>query len=981
VRWSDERYALDKRFVQLTLLLDQGEDAAGPRWHSMSEKFRDLREVLAHVAEPAVVVLGPPGSGKSTLLRHYELECAQAALAGQAGDDLRQTPLTFFVALNDYKPAQSSTFLPAPRDWLAAQWGRRYPALPPLETLLRARRLTLLLDALNEIPVAGPEPVQQWKAFGRELERDYPGTRVMFSCRHLDYSATLSSRDLRVPQVRIESLSDAQVQAFIALYCPERGAMLWQNLQGTPQLDLLRSPYYLKLLIAQTTTGDVPVGRAALFTGFVRHALQREVEGDNALFHPDALLHARDVQRLIHHGWSTPFELPECGLLVPKLSALALQMQTQRAANEAAQMRVAYDTAVQILDHAHAENILKAGADLQVLEHDLGRAAVLYVHQLLQEYFAARHLARAPQAGLTHQEWRAGRVVPRLQDTLHALADADPLPPLPSTGWEETTVLAAAIAYDSDRFVAEVMEHNLALAGRCAAQPEVEIADGLKERLRWALVRRTQDPGADLRARIAAGLALGELGDPRFERRQGPWGAYLLPPLLAIPGGRYRIGSNEGLYEDEAPVHRVALQPFAMAQFPVTNAEWALFMQASGYEEERWWETEAAQAWRRGEDTAEGPQQEWREERNYFQEHFDDIRQWQQEGRITSRQADLWEETARISDDDFETLLADWYPPGRQTRPAFWNDAAFNNPAQPVVGMCWFEARAYCAWLSAQTGQCFRLPTEAEWEAAARGRRGRRYAFGNDFDAARCNTFETHIRRTTPIGVFPGGETPEELVDMTGNIWQWTSSLYRPYPYNAADGREDPVPSPARRAVRGGSWGVDQTFARASYRLHFDPGVRDVNLGLRVVRASHIVLPPSTARSGRALLARRVRACPSALPTRATLPVLAADYGLRSEAKGTTMAQVSPVRTGQALCHARRAYTQPRRLLDASPETPHVAFIHPPSKRPSSATRVLTCWYCPSFSQRQRCARRRYSRSLFSAALAWRRCFCRVEPP
>jgi formylglycine-generating enzyme required for sulfatase activity len=253
-----------------------------------------------------------------------------------------------------------------------------------------------------------------------------------------------------------------------------------------------------------------------------------------------------------------------------------------------------------------------------------------------------------------------------------------------------------------------------------------------------------------------------------------------------------------------------------MAQFPVTNAEWALFMQASGYEEERWWETEAAQAWRRGEDTAEGPQQEWREERNYFQEHFDDIRQWQQEGRITSRQADLWEETARISDDDFETLLADWYPPGRQTRPAFWNDAAFNNPAQPVVGMCWFEARAYCAWLSAQTGQCFRLPTEAEWEAAARGRRGRRYAFGNDFDAARCNTFETHIRRTTPIGVFPGGETPEELVDMTGNIWQWTSSLYRPYPYNAADGREDPVPSPARRAVRGGSWGVDQTFARAS---------------------------------------------------------------------------------------------------------------------------------------------------------------------
>jgi hypothetical protein len=72
------------------------------------------------------------------------------------------------------------------------------------------------------------------------------------------------------------------------------------------------------------------------------------------------------------------------------------------------------------------------------------------------------------------------------------------------------------------------MPWNLALAGRCAAQPEVSISEALKDRVRRALVERTQDPGADLRARIAAGLALGELGDPRFVRRQGPYGAYLM---------------------------------------------------------------------------------------------------------------------------------------------------------------------------------------------------------------------------------------------------------------------------------------------------------------------------------------------------------------------------------------------------------------------------------------------------------------------
>jgi formylglycine-generating enzyme required for sulfatase activity len=513
-------------------------------------------------------------------------------------------------------------------------------------------------------------------------------------------------------------------------------------------------------------------------------------------------------------------------------------MQSQREANEAAQVRIPYDEALTILAHPRAEDILKAGAALGVLEEDRGRDEVLYVHQLLQEYFAARQLARAPQEALVQQEWRAERVVPSLQATLHDLADADPLPPLPTTGWEETTVLAAAMARDPARFVTELMPQNLALAGRCAAQPELSISEALKDRVRWALVERTQDPSADLRARIAAGLALGEAGDPRFERRPGPYGAYLLPPLVDIPGGTYRIGSDEGLYENEAPNHAVELQAFAIAQFPVTNAEWALFMQAGGYEEERWWETEEARAWRRGEGTAEGAKQQWRDDRKWMQDNFDSIRQLHQQGRITSKQADDWEAIARMSDDEFETLLAEGYPPGRQTQPAFWHDDAFNHPAQPVVGVCWFEARAYCAWLSAQTDETFRLPTEAEWEAAARGVQCRRYAFGDDFDAAHCNAFETHVRHTTPIGVFSGGQTPEGLVDMTGNTWDWTSSLYSPYPYDAADGREAPSPPGARRVVHGGSWSSDRVNARASSRNGYAPAYRDYFVGLRVVRSS-----------------------------------------------------------------------------------------------------------------------------------------------
>jgi len=145
---------------------------------------------------------------------------------------------------------------------------------------------------------------------------------------------------------------------------------------------------------------------------------------------------------------------------------------------------------------------------------------------------------------------------------------------------------------------------------------------------------------------------------------------------------------------------------------------------------------------------------------------------------------------------------------------------------------------AYCAWLRAQTGQMFRLPTEAEWEAAARGMQGRRFAYGDDFDPACGNTFESHIRRTTPIGVFPGGETPEGVADLTGNTWDWTSSLYQPYPYDAVDGREDHTNHEARRVVRGGSCSFDRDYVRVSCRSRPHPRSRLSILGLRVVRSS-----------------------------------------------------------------------------------------------------------------------------------------------
>jgi formylglycine-generating enzyme required for sulfatase activity len=121
----------------------------------------------------------------------------------------------------------------------------------------------------------------------------------------------------------------------------------------------------------------------------------------------------------------------------------------------------------------------------------------------------------------------------------------------------------------------------------------------------------------------------------------------------------------------------------------------------------------------------------------------------------------------------------------------------------------------------------------------ARGREGRRYAWGPGFDPARCNAFETDVRATTPVGIFPGGDSPGGVADLAGNVWEWTGSIYVPYPYRADDGREDPEDAEARRVVRGGSWADDPVLARCAYRYDFTPGDRSSGLGLRLVCGSH----------------------------------------------------------------------------------------------------------------------------------------------
>lgn len=147
--------------------------------------------------------------------------------------------------------------------------------------------------------------------------------------------------------------------------------------------------------------------------------------------------------------------------------------------------------------------------------------------------------------------------------------------------------------------------------------------------------------------------------------------------------------------------------------------------------------------------------------------------------------------------------------------PADWNEQ-LRHPLCPVVSVSWHEAALYCAWIGG------RLPSEEEWELAARGFEARVWAWGDELpDATRANIgFE--LMAPSPVGIFPDGDTPEGLADMSGNVWNWTSSLY-------ASGR-------TARVLRGGSWFYDDECARGAYRNYLEPEARGAWYGFRCAR-------------------------------------------------------------------------------------------------------------------------------------------------
>jgi formylglycine-generating enzyme required for sulfatase activity len=161
--------------------------------------------------------------------------------------------------------------------------------------------------------------------------------------------------------------------------------------------------------------------------------------------------------------------------------------------------------------------------------------------------------------------------------------------------------------------------------------------------------------------------------------------------------------------------------------------------------------------------------------------------------------------------------------------PYYWDNKRFNKPNQPVVGVTWHDAAAYCQWAG------LRLPTEAEWEKAARGTDGREYPWGNDPPSEkRCN-YARKVGATTEIGSYPEGASPFGCHDMAGNVFDWCQDWYAPY---ARKSTRNPT-GPGKgdwRVLRGGAYWSDADGVRCAFRGWLDPVDWSVYFGFRCAR-------------------------------------------------------------------------------------------------------------------------------------------------
>lgn len=732
----------------------------------VSESRDTIEKILA--SHPSIVVLGDPGAGKSTLLKVLSLVWAEQSENG---------PLPIIVPLHAYADRLSKQGQISLADYLAEYFAFRSPKFSRIADLfyqaLNNQQAIVLLDGLDEVRADRAYLVELIQDFVKEFTLSPDEEKAVSG------GAAVPALGNRVVVTsRIVGYEDAPLPAH-----PWRAYVLTDFESD----DIEQFVEKWTLVIAQAIKGGTDNAqeeaeterRELLGTIFARSGV-RKLAANPLLLTVLALVK--------YSGVALPDERVKLYELY--LETLIESWNRARALDRrSVGPDVNYEDTVQILapmalwlrkQNAPAGLIHRDDLEEWLVQHyrsdEWGYTkgeARRQGRKFLQEIQASSFLVERGEnrygfLHLTLEEMLAAQGIAYLMDEDFATGFDIFREHLLDAHWRETLLLAVGfigVIRRNRTLSGEILQKILQLdmpsefahrqivfAGEALLDMgKTKIRHPIAEEIIHALVKAMETSASHVLTRRDAGVVLGRLGDPRK-------GVLTLPPLLTDPiQGKFKLCHSEQME---------TITPFKAGVHPVTNAQFAAFIENGGYNKEVWW-SEPGWLWRH--------------------------RMFQTGGQ-------------------------------KPAQPKHWDDALFNNPNHPVVGVTWYEAEAFCRWLSDRYGANYRLPTESEWECMAGGPEGYLYPWGNAWTENAANTLESGMGQPGAVGIFLESVSPTGAYDCAGNVWEWCDDWY--------DARQ------RRKVLRGGAWNYDKTAARCGERSGDLPQGSLNNVGFRVIMES-----------------------------------------------------------------------------------------------------------------------------------------------
>jgi formylglycine-generating enzyme required for sulfatase activity/energy-coupling factor transporter ATP-binding protein EcfA2 len=754
----------------------------------MSEEMVEAEFISAHSAQAApvrveealrdqtrIVIIGDPGSGKSTLLKHLVLRLA-------AEDN---APLPILVPLNAYadvllkSEVNLQQYLPA----YFAGIAKGMDNLGPLfDEAIRQGRAVILLDGLDEVQRDRANLVQKVEAFAHEAIGQ--GNKIVVTSRVVGYrESPLNPKDWTL--YTLLDFDRAAIEDFARKWC----TAFEKSTKGDTSEALADAE---KERVSLIEALDANPGVANLASNPLLLTILALIKRQGvSLPNHRVELYELYLKTLIS-AWSKARALdkkpvgPPLDYLetVSVLGPLALSLREENPTYGLISEERLIDW---LTHHFMGEDWGLRRGEARTRAREFLDSVHKYSNLLLE-----RGQGRYGFIHLTFEEALAARgLVQRsqlkLEDSLAVIRGY-----IADAAWRETILLAVGVwglVREEPRKAGEVVRAilkmdcagddactNILLAGNCLEDVgEMGLSRAVAHEVKDALLAACHNRSLLPTVQRDAGFILGRVG----------WIPDDLDAFITIPAGPF-------IYQDRQKVK--IDKPYQIGKYPVTNLQYRRFVDAEGYAKREYW-SDDGWAWRTG--------------------TYD----------------------SKATEDYEKNWLAE-RPKEKRGEPYFWHDLKWNNPLAPVVGVSWFEAEAYCNWLAQELGKPTRLPTEEEWERAARHTDGREYPWGEKFDRDRLNCAEFwggkndldwnqwfdskgyEVASTTMVGQFEAGNSMAGASDMSGNVWEWTNSWYDE--------------EHTRRSVRGGSWFNNRNDVRCAYRVGFIPNYFDDFVGFRV---------------------------------------------------------------------------------------------------------------------------------------------------